>query len=200
MKTGEMNTPRFNGRRAAASSFTWMNFIRCSIPATTKECEVAKPIIRFNRSLWLHCMKELQARSHGRHESGCFILGTVDRHKRHAQHCVLYDELDPHAYASGVCILQGDSFTRLWEICRAEKLTVIADIHTHPAAAFQSEADRTNPMIARAGHLAIIVPDFAFGWIWRHRLGLFHYEGDHRWTNLSGWQSRSVLKIRWSFT
>lgn len=172
--------------------------MRYLIRATTKECEVAKSIIRFKRSLWLRCMLELQSKSQGRHESGCFILGTVDRNKREARRCVYYDELDPHAYSSGVCILQGDSFTRLWEFCRAEKLTVVADIHTHPAGAFQSEADRTNPMIARAGHLAIIIPNYAFGWIWRHRLGVFQYEGDHRWTDLSGWQARSVLKLSWS--
>jgi hypothetical protein len=84
-------------------------------------------------------------------------------------------------------------------VCRAEKLAVIADIHTHPSGAFQSESDRTNPMIACAGHLAIIVPNYADGWIWRHCLGLFRYEGDHRWTDLSGWQARSFLRIRWSF-
>jgi proteasome lid subunit RPN8/RPN11 len=160
---------------------------------------VADPIIRFNRRLWLGCMSELQARGGGRHESGCFVLGTADRHNRSARRCVYYDELDPSAYASGVCILQGDAFTRLWEICRVEKLTAIADIHTHPGSAFQSDSDRTNPMIARAGHLAVIIPCFASGRIWRHRLGLFRYEGDHRWTDLSGWRARSFLKIRWSF-
>jgi proteasome lid subunit RPN8/RPN11 len=144
-------------------------------------------------------MSQLHMRSRGRHESGCFVLGTVDRHKRYARRCVYYDELDPAAYSSGVCILQGNAFTRLWELCRAEKLAVIADIHTHPSGAFQSESDRTNPMIACAGHLAIIVPNYADGWIWRHCLGLFRYEGDHRWTDLSGWQARSFLRIRWSF-
>lgn len=159
---------------------------------------MANPIIRFDRSLWLTCMSQLHARSCGRHESGCFVLGTIDRHRHYAQRCVYYDELDPSAYSSRVCILHGDAFTRLWELCRAEKMAVIADIHTHPAGAFQSEADRTNPMIARAGHLAIIVPNYAHGWIWRHRLGLFRYEGDHRWIDLSGWQARSFLKVRWS--
>lgn len=160
---------------------------------------MAKTRLYFNRSLWLRSMAQLNSKGEGHHESGCFVLGTADGDKRRATRCVFYDELDPKAYSSGVCILHGNAFTRLWEICRAEKLMVVADIHTHPGAAYQSESDRTNPMIARAGHLAIIIPQFADGWIWRHRLGLYQYEGDHRWTDLSGWQARSYLKIRWSF-
>jgi proteasome lid subunit RPN8/RPN11 len=156
-------------------------------------------VLRFSRGLWNGCMAELQRRGRRRHESGCFVLGTDDGYRRWAARCVYYDELDPGAYASGVCVLDGSAFPRLWEICRAAGLTVVADIHTHPGAAFQSESDRCNPMIARPGHLAVIVPRFAGGPIWRHRLGLFRYEGDHRWTDLSGWRARRFLKIAWSW-
>lgn len=159
---------------------------------------MGRPKISFNRKLWFDCLDELAKRGEGSHEAGCFVLGTVKGNKRRAVRCVFYDELAPAAYASGVCILDGDAFTRLWEICRAEKLSVIADMHTHPGDAFQSESDRTNPMVARAGHVAIIIPNYAAGWIWRHRLGLFQYEGDHRWSDLCGWQARSFLKIGWS--
>lgn len=153
--------------------------------------------IVIKRRLWFRIMDELNRRGRGRHESGCFLLGHVKGTKRIAEKVVYYDELDAQAYASGVCILGGDSFTRLWQICRAEKLSVIADVHTHPGEAFQSEADRQNPMIAQAGHVAVIVPRFASGWIWRHRLGVFRYEGDHRWTNVSGWKARRLIKVTW---
>lgn len=155
--------------------------------------------IVIKRRLWFSVMEELNRRGNCRHESGCFVLGQVEGRKRIAQRVVYYDELDQQAYSSGVCILGGDSFTRLWEICRAEKLSVIADVHTHPGEAYQSEADRQNPMIAQAGHVAVIVPRYASGRIWRHRLGVFLYEGDHRWTNLSGWRARSFIKVRWCF-
>ena|SRR5579883_2831550 len=144
-------------------------------------------------------MAELRRRGRNRHESGCFVLGTVEDHRRRAAFCVYYDDLDPGAYSSGVCVLHGDAFPRLWEICRADGLSVVADIHTHEGAAFQSRADRQNPMIARPGHLALIVPRYAREPIWRHQLGFFRYDGDHRWTDLSGWQARSHLKIGWGF-
>ncbi len=160
---------------------------------------MANATLTFSRSLWYGCMSELNRRGRDRHESGCFVLGTVDGTRMRADRCVYYDELDPAAYASGVCILDGNAFPKLWGLCRAEGLSVVADIHTHPGDAYQSDADRCNPMIARPGHLAIIVPRFAEGSIWRHRLGLYRYEGDHRWTNLSGWCARRHLKVRWSW-
>src|SRR5690242_1668342 len=104
-----------------------------------------EPILKWPRRLWFGCMAELHKRGRERHESGCFVLGTVSRHKRLAVRCIYYDELDPAAYESGVCILHGEAFSKLWEICRSSGLSVVADIHTHCGEAFQSDADRRNP-------------------------------------------------------
>lgn len=161
---------------------------------------MADTVLTFPRRLWVDCMDELRPRGRGLHESGCFVLGTDDgAGRRRASRCVYYDELDPAAYASGVCVLHGDAFSKLWELCRDGGFQVLADVHTHEGLPYQSEADRLNPMIARAGHLALIVPWFAEWPVWRHRLGLYRYEGSHRWTNLSGWRARRHLKIHWSW-
>jgi proteasome lid subunit RPN8/RPN11 len=148
----------------------------------------------FSRSLWLDVMKELRRRGQGKHESGCFLLGSRRGAARHVTGVIYYDELDPDAYASGVCVLYADAFDRLWEECRRRDLEVVADIHTHLGGSFQSEADRTNPMVALPGHIAIIVERFARNPVWRHRLGLYRYEGAHRWTKLGGLNARTVLK------
>ena len=58
--------------------------------------------------------------------------------------------------------------------------------HTHPGAAFQSHSDRTNPMVAREGHIAIIVPDFARWPIPAGKLGVYEYVGDHAWHDQGG--------------
>jgi hypothetical protein len=45
-------------------------------------------------------------------------------------------------------------------------------------------------MVARAGHIAIIVPDFA-RWPIRHdRLGVYEYRGEHEWIDRSPAQLR----------
>ena len=99
---------------------------------------------------------------------------------------LFYDELDPGAYNTGVCVLQGDAFALLWAICRERDLTIVADVHTHAGTAFQSHADKTNPMIARVGHIAIIVPNLERPPVKHEALGVFEYRGDHEWTNRSG--------------
>lgn len=134
-------------------------------------------------ALWRRVTTELHRRGHRRHESGAFLLGTERGVRREALDAVFYDELDPQAYASGVCILKADAFSKLWAICRSRKLMVVADLHTHPGSAFQSESDRTNPMIARAGHIAVIVPNFAAAPVSYESLGIYEYQGDHRWTD-----------------
>jgi hypothetical protein len=94
---------------------------------------------------------------------------------------VYYDELDSDAYITGVCVLHGDAFAKLWKICRERRLTVVADVHTHPGYGRQSPQDRTNPMVARAGHLAIIVPRYAKPPVVHSQLGIYEYRGAHTW-------------------
>lgn len=142
--------------------------------------------LRCSSRLWRRIIAELERRGEHRHEAGAFLLGVSDGTRKEVREAVFYDDLDPQAYASGVCVLHGDAFARLWSLCREKNLTVVADAHTHPDAAFQSDADRTNPMVAREGHIAIIVPDFARWPIRRGALGVYEYVGDHAWHNRGG--------------
>ncbi|MBV8686881.1 MAG: Mov34/MPN/PAD-1 family protein [Alphaproteobacteria bacterium] len=130
-------------------------------------------------------MGELARRGEGRHEAGVFLLGHVRGERREVTSEIYYDELDPNAYASGVCILHAAAFSKLWTICREWGLTVVADIHTHPSGAGQSEADRTNPMVAVSGHIGIIVPNYASVPVQQATLGIYEYRGGHRWFDRS---------------
>lgn len=103
---------------------------------------------------------------------------------------VYYDDLDPHAYATGACVLHGDAFAKLWALCREKKLTVVADVHTHPGAATQSPTDKANPMVARTGHVAIIVPNYATRPL-PSRLGVYEYRGEHQWRDHSASDARA---------
>jgi proteasome lid subunit RPN8/RPN11 len=103
-----------------------------------------------------------------------------------------YDDLDETALDSGIIQVHATAFVRLWEICQSESLKVLADIHTHPSDwTGQSESDRTHPMVAHPGHVALILPNFAEP---NHRaLGgasIYEYLGDHRW---KAWPAKSGL-------
>ncbi len=164
-----------------------------SIRAITRALSRRDRGIHFGPERWVSLLAELDRRGERRHEAGAFLLGGRTGHLREVQDIVFYDDLDPETYSSGVCILHAPAFAALWSMCRARGLTVVGDIHTHPDVAFQSEADRTNPMVARDGHIAIIVPNFATGRPARETLGVFEYRGDHAWTDHSGARARRFL-------
>lgn len=153
------------------------------------------PCLRLTRQLWTELTNELSRRTEGYHESGAFLMGRKSEYGRRTTDVIYYDELDPNAYVSGVCILHADAFGRLWERCATLGLTVVADIHVHPRGAGQSRADRENPMIARPGHLALILPLMARTPVRTWSVGVYEYLGDHQWRSHGGRHVGRVLKI-----
>lgn len=161
-----------------------------SLIATIRAFVAPDHKLRCSSRLWRGIVAELERRGESRHEAGAFLLGLNEGEQKEVHEAVYYDELDPRAYDSGVCVLHGDAFAQLWSLCRDKGLTVVADAHTHPAAAFQSASDRTNPMVAREGHIAIIVPNFARWPIRLGALGVYEYVGDHIWRDRGGLNAR----------
>lgn len=145
--------------------------------------------------LWQELLSELHRRTEEHHESGAFLLGHTNEHVRWVEQVVYYDDIDPHAYRTGVVVMHAVSFGMLWDRCKSSSLLVVADIHVHPRRAFQSRADRQNPMIAVHGHLALIVPNFARPPVALKSLGFFEYQGNHRWRSLGGPLIRRFLRV-----
>jgi hypothetical protein len=156
-----------------------------SIRATIRAWSAPNHRISCPSEYWQRVVRELDRRGDREHEAGAFLLGIERDGRRDVRSVIFYDQLDPQAYETGVCVLHGDAFAKLWAHCRAQKLTVVADVHTHRGAGFQSRSDKTNPMVARPGHIAIIVPNFARWPIDRNQLGIFEYRGQHEWTDCS---------------
>ena len=172
-----------------------MNF---SIKATIRALLAPDHRIFCHPERWSTILGELNRRGEDQHEAGAFLLGEPRGDRLVVREAIYYDELEPAAYSSGVCILHAPAFAKLWSICRERRLSVVADVHTHPGAAFQSWSDRDNPMVARQGHIAIIVPNFANKPVNMQRLGIFEYVADHVWTDRSPAHSSNFLLItRW---
>lgn len=146
--------------------------------------------LRCSERIWSQGLAELRNRGEGRRESGAFMLGDLamiaGRKRRNVRRFVFYDDLDPHCLETGIVVFDGSGFGPLWTLCRETGLIVVADVHTHPGIARQSDADRRHPMIAKAGHVAVIVPDYANGQARGEQLGVYEYEGSHRWHDHSG--------------
>jgi proteasome lid subunit RPN8/RPN11 len=145
--------------------------------------------------LWRTLLKELCRRSGGRTESGAFLLGQTFGRRRRVDGVAYYDDLDPESLRTGIVVFDGRGYGPLWTLCRETGRTVVADIHTHPGIARQSGLDRENPMVATPGHVALIVPDFARGRVQISALGIYEYEGAHRWRDLSGARAKRYFYV-----
>jgi hypothetical protein len=94
---------------------------------------------------------------------------------------ILYDDLDLHALDTGIVHFDGRHFDALWDICKQRGVSLVADVHVHPGGAGQSSSDRDHPMISRAGHIALILRDFAHPPLPPESVGIYHYLGGKRW-------------------
>jgi proteasome lid subunit RPN8/RPN11 len=138
--------------------------------------------------LWRRLVKELRKRGAGTRESGAFLLGTPGTGR--VSRFICYDDLDDKALETGIITVHAAGFVRLWDICKRENLKVLADVHTHPSSwTGQSEPDRTHPMVAQPGHIALILPNYAKRTT-RPLAGasVYEYLGDHEWQN---WPAKS---------
>lgn len=156
-------------------------------------------LLRFTSDRWLEMVAELERRAGGVRESGAFLLGRRDRERRTVASVVYFDDLDPHALRGGI-VLGTAAFARLWDLCRELDLRVVGDVHTHPADwVCQSDIDRANPMIAKAGHVALIVPNLAAGAVRLRGVGVHLYGGDRGWSSWCRGNKESKLYVgRWA--
>ncbi|TDW19452.1 hypothetical protein EV650_6061 [Kribbella kalugense] len=120
-----------------------------------------RPQVRLAQHTFLRLMRELESRSQHRREAGAFLLGRASGHD--ITRIAFYDDLDPTCLTGGITF-HASGYTKLNQICRDSKVRVIADIHLHPGPGVrQSQTDAAHPMVARAGHLALIAPQFGRG-------------------------------------
>lgn len=149
------------------------------------------------RHVWQAMQDELARRGDGRRESGAFLLGLRRGDQREVVRYVAYDDLDPACLRTGIIRFSSEGYEPLWRLCRKTGLSVIADVHTHPGAAGQSEADRLHPMIAEPGHIALIIPNFAQGQSNVTQWGVYRYRGSYEWESWCGTEARRRLYFGW---
>ena len=170
-----------------------MNFsiaaITCRLLAPRHELSCPWPV-------WRRLLRDLRERGRGVRESGAFLLGRADkRGRRRIVDYVLYDDLDPHALDIGIVHLDGTHFGKLWDLCAQRDVMVVADVHTHPGGSEQSQSDRAHPIIARAGHIALIVPNLAEAPVDLTKVGIYRYGGGGRWQTIPARQRRQFFSI-----
>lgn len=165
------------------------------MPMTIWAFRGRRALLRIRRSRWQEMVAELGRRGGGVRESGAFLLGDRGGDRRTVTRVVYLDDLDPNCLTGGISFA-GLAYSKLWDICDAEKRLVIGDIHTHPGSGVcQSCIDAENPMLARAGHVALILPDFATRPVEAYEVGVHRYDSSG-WTTWTGAEAARRLSIR----
>lgn len=144
--------------------------------------------------LWAEIVTELRARGEGRRESGGFLLGRREGNARTVEGFIAYDAVDPAALR-GHIEFDGSKMDIVWSECRRRGLQVVADVHTHPGGAGQSDIDQANPMIPERGHVALIVPNFARQLYMPNEIGIYEFRGRDGWVDHSR-QGRRFFAVR----
>lgn len=152
-------------------------------------------LLEISNGLWTGLIKHLCNQGHGIRESGAFLLGQMTGTDRRVTAFLPYEELQADALQEDYVTLSAESFSKLWTICREHSLSVVADVHTHRFGPQQSRSDKANPMVAIAGHIALIVPRFAQGSIQLEDIGVHIYQGSHRWISQFGPDARRLINL-----
>ncbi|NPV24518.1 hypothetical protein [Bradyrhizobium aeschynomenes] len=147
--------------------------------------------------LWQRLTARLRERGRNEsRESGAFLLGIQEPGQpARILDFILYDDLDPHSLDTGIVRFDGRYFGKLWSICRERGLTIVADVHVHPGGSAQSASDKAHPMVTQAGHLALILPQFARAPLRREEIGIYRYLGNQTWHTVPRTQRRAFFHI-----
>ncbi|MCY4345683.1 MAG: hypothetical protein OXC17_02675 [Aestuariivita sp.] len=158
---------------------------------------LTRPHLEIGTVLWQQTIHELGRRGlGGKREAGAFLLARPGEKVPIVLRVAYFDDLDPNCLVGHIHI-RAVGFSKLWDLCEAENLSVVADIHTHPnASVAQSAVDQENPMIAREGHIALIVPHYATRSVLPRDVGVHEYRGERGWVSWYGSGAERVLRIR----
>jgi len=143
------------------------------------------PLLEIPGDLYEGLISDLAKSGRGVKESGAFLLGSIDADRRCVTSYLMYDKVAPqssrqHAYVA----FTAEEMARAWEHCYAVGLQVVADVHTHPFGPAQSASDRAHPIVSVAGHVALIVPNFAERSSEPWDLGVHVFGGCGKWRSL----------------
>lgn len=154
------------------------------------------PRLEIPRGLYDSLIVDLARSGRGVKESGAFLLGAFDGQRRCVSSYLMYDKVAPlssrqHAYVA----FTAQEMARAWEHCYAVGLQVVADVHTHPFGPAQSVSDRAHPIVSVAGHVALIVPNFATGDPQPRDLGVHLFGGCGRWDSMFHEQASQAIRF-----
>lgn len=76
------------------------------------------------------------------------------------------------------------------------KMTLLAQIHTHPGAAYHSKTDDDYPIMATLGGLSIVIPDFADSPFNIDNCAVYRLDGQLEWKGLTTTEASTLIHLQ----
>ena len=157
---------------------------------------MSHPLLELPHTLFQALIVDLASAGRNVKESGAFLLGGQVGSRRVVTSYLLYDKVAPQSRSQHDYVaFTAEEMARAWDHCYATGLQVVADVHTHPFGPAQSISDRAHPIVSVAGHVALIVPDFAQGVPQPRDLGVHLFHGAGRWQSMFDEQARLAIRL-----
>jgi hypothetical protein len=91
--------------------------------------------------------------------------------------------------------VDGDELHRINVYLYQNKLTLFAQIHSHPTDAYHSETDDDYSIITAIGGFSIVIPDFASGPLDVKKWVVYQLAGQQQWYELLASKVQTLFKI-----
>ena len=106
----------------------------------------------------------------------------------------------PKQHAGGLdggclVLIEGDELFAMNVWLHSHRMTIIAQLHSHPAAAYHSDTDEDFPVMTREGGLSIVIPDYAASEFSLGAAVVYRMRQDAQWQKLSALEAATLIDI-----
>jgi hypothetical protein len=97
---------------------------------------------------------------------------------------------------NGVCVvIEGTALAKLNAYLYKKQLKLIAQVHSHPGAAYHSAMDDEYAVATKVGCLSLVVPDFATQPFSLRECAVYRLSKAGRWTKLSNRKKCKLIQV-----
>jgi proteasome lid subunit RPN8/RPN11 len=91
--------------------------------------------------------------------------------------------------------VDGDELHKINVWLYENKMSLMAQIHSHPSEAYHSQTDDAYPIVATVGGLSIVVPNFARGQVDINKCAVYRLLPEMGWVELSEKEKNGLIEL-----
>lgn len=137
----------------------------------------------------------LRARGAEGHEGVGFWAGSACGDRFDVSAALIPDQLSERSKHGLMVVVTGDALFRMNVWLHRNHLTLIAQLHSHPGAAYHSDTDDNLAVVTQVGALSIVVPDYARGPLALDAAAVYRLDASGRWKRLQTVETMALITV-----